>query len=138
ARDGLLAQVVGVRAPPGHAIAMRPQALPAALDGGVDDRGTGRRHGSREQGRPGPPGGYAPVYSLTRPSGGSRRASWPLAPARSWPGDVVQTITSRGVPRTPALRARGHLAGGILLGELFVRPSASSSPCNHCNDIDQR
>src|SRR5262249_54037070 len=51
-RDSLLAQVIGIRAPPGHAVAVRPEALAAALDGGVDDRGAGRRHGSREQGRP--------------------------------------------------------------------------------------
>jgi hypothetical protein len=38
--NGFLAQVVCVGAPSGHAIAMRPQALAAPLDGGKNGRGT--------------------------------------------------------------------------------------------------
>jgi len=42
ARDGFLAQVVGFRASPGHAIAVRPEAFAAPLDGSENGRSAAR------------------------------------------------------------------------------------------------
>src|SRR5262249_47255110 len=66
ARDRLLAQVVSLRAPPRHAVAVPPQALAAPLDGGQHGHGAFLPH-LRQQGRSAGAGGYGLGFPRASP-----------------------------------------------------------------------
>src|SRR5262249_6862709 len=154
ARDGLLAQVVGLRTSPGHAIAVRPQALAAPLDGGEDGRGAAQRHGSRERGRLRGPRRYGPGrVGFIAPSWWFDQAG---AGCRGCPGDRIappELLRRRGarrgrgtdrdelsaLPSRPAVTGRlGDRARDPLAGRSrAARPVRARSP-RRCTALADR
>src|SRR5262249_22591188 len=64
--DRFLAEIVGLGASPRHSVAVRPQTFSAALDGGLDDGGSGLRHGFYSLGRSSGVVGYGRRFELPR------------------------------------------------------------------------